>query len=210
MTQTRLRMSGGASMAAGASDGRNSTVLSDFRPGRRKRCALICPLRYNEEVNSWQEWSECESVSDEPYNEKKWLETHGGRRKVTKNQVELPQEIYEAVRRQAAAQEKSPDALVAEWVSAHLDAASADNGEGLAAFRQQIAAFERMKPALLEQYAGQYVALRQGEVVASGEDKLDVSRRVREQFGPGGYYVAFVAPDAPRTVRMLSPRVIGE
>lgn len=129
---------------------------------------------------------------------------------MTKNHVELPQEIYEAVRRQAAAQQKSPDALVAEWVSSHLKATNKDNDEELAAFRQQVAAFEKMKPVLLEQYSGQYVALRQGEVVASGDDKLDVSSRVREQFGPGGYYVAYVAPDAPRTVRMLSPRVIRE
>lgn len=125
---------------------------------------------------------------------------------MTRKMVELPEEIYDAVRRQAAAQQKSPDTLVAEWVSAYLEAEISGVDEALVAFQQEVAAFERLKPTLLKQYSGQYIALRRGEVVASGEEKLDVSRRVREQYGPGGYYVALVARQ-PRTVRMPSPRI---
>jgi hypothetical protein len=129
---------------------------------------------------------------------------------VTRNVIELPQEIYEAVRRQAAAEQKSPDTLVVEWVSAILDAAKTERDETLEAFQQEVASFHRLKSALLQQYAGEYVAVRQGEVVASGKEKLDVSRQVREQYGPGGYYVALVTPGPLRTVRMPSPRVTRE
>lgn len=127
-----------------------------------------------------------------------------------RNTIELPQEIYDAVCRQADAQQKSPDTLVAEWVSVHLDVAKTDKDEGLVAFEREIDAFERLKPTLLEKYVGQYVAIHQGEVVDSGENKLDVSRRVREQYGPASYYVELVTPDGPLTVRMPSPRVIRE
>lgn len=124
--------------------------------------------------------------------------------------IELPQELYDAVRRQAAVQQKSPDTLVVEWVSAHLEASATDRDEGRHEIQNEIDAFERLKPTLLEQYPGQYVALRKGEVVASGNEKLAVSRRAREHYGPGGYYVALVTPGEPRIVRMLSPRVVRQ
>lgn len=123
---------------------------------------------------------------------------------MAQNTIELPEEIYEAVRRRAAAQQKTPDTLVTEWVSAHLETGRSDEGEELVAFEQEIAAFEALKPTLLGQYRGQYVAIYQGEVVASGDKKLDVSRQVREQYGPIVYYVELVAPDSPRKVRIPS------
>ncbi|MDT8307651.1 MAG: DUF5678 domain-containing protein [Anaerolineae bacterium] len=129
---------------------------------------------------------------------------------MTRNVIELPPEIYDAVRQQAAAEHKSPDTLVVEWVSAHLDSVRADRDEELEAFQREVAAFQRLKPRLLEQYAGEYVAVRKGEVVANGKEKLDVSRQVRERYGPGGYYVALVTPGPLRTVRMPSPRVTRE
>lgn len=123
--------------------------------------------------------------------------------------VGLPDQLYQAVRRQADAEDKTADALVIEWVAERVDDLESKSSQ-LDLFQQQAAAFQRMKPELLELYAGQYVAVRQGEVVASGKDKLDVSRQVRAQYGPGGYYVALVTVDEPRTVRMLSPRVVRE
>ena len=119
------------------------------------------------------------------------------------NTIRLPQDIYEEVRRQAAAQRKTPDTLVTEWVSAHLEVSNGED-EALAAFEREVAAFEALKPALLEEYPGQYVAIYQGEVVACGDNKLEVSRQVREQYGSVVYYVELVTPDAPRTVRIPS------
>jgi hypothetical protein len=119
--------------------------------------------------------------------------------------VKFPQELYEAVRKRAAAQQKTTDDLVIEWVSARLD--EPETSEITQAFEQEVAAFEQLKPALLKQYAGRYVAIYQGKVVASGDEKLTLLDQVREQFGPIVCYIEKVSPDSPRTVRLPSIRV---
>lgn len=121
------------------------------------------------------------------------------------NVVQFPQELYEAVRKKAAAQQKTTDALVIEWVSKHLD--ESQTSEITQAFEQEVAAFEQLRPALLKQYAGRYVAIYQGKVVAIGDEKLALLDVVRERFGPIVCYIEKVSPDSPRTVRMPSLRV---
>lgn len=128
---------------------------------------------------------------------------------MAQNVIQLPQEIYEAVRRRAVAERKTADTLVTEWVAERLDEKSGEEDEGLTAFEQEIAAFEAMKPTLLEQYASQYVAIHQGKVVASGNNKLEVSHQAREQ-GLFDYYVELVAPDSPREIRVTSFRLSGD
>lgn len=121
------------------------------------------------------------------------------------NMIQLPQDLYDAVRKKAAAQQKTTDALVTEWVSEHLDESEAS--EITQAFEQEVAAFEQMRADLLTQYAGQFVAIYQGKVVASGSEKLALLDKVREQYGNVVCYIEKVAPDSPRTVRMPSMRV---
>ncbi|MFZ1395348.1 MAG: DUF5678 domain-containing protein [Candidatus Promineifilaceae bacterium] len=121
------------------------------------------------------------------------------------NIIQLPQDLYDAVRKKAAAQQKTTDALVTEWVSEHLD--ESETSEITQAFEQEVAAFEQMRADLLTQYAGQFVAIYQAKVVASGSDKLALLDKVREQYGNVVCYIEKVAPDSPRTVRMPSVRV---
>jgi uncharacterized protein (DUF3084 family) len=122
------------------------------------------------------------------------------------NMIQLPQDLYDAVRKKAAAQQKTTDALVVEWVSEHLD--ESETSEITQAFEQEVAAFERMRADLLAQYAGQFVAIYQGQVVASGSEKLALLDQVRQQYGNVVCYIEKVAPDSPRTVRMPSVRVV--
>jgi hypothetical protein len=119
--------------------------------------------------------------------------------------IQLPQELYEAVQEQAAAEEKTTDTLIAEWIAERLGQSEATQISE--AFVEEVAAFEQLRPALLEEYEGQYVAIYQGEMVASGEDKLALLHRVRERFGHVVCYIERVAPDSPRTVRAPSFRV---
>ena len=121
------------------------------------------------------------------------------------NMIQLPQDLYNAVRKKAAAQQKTTDALVTEWVSEHLD--ESETSEMTQAFEIEVAAFEQMRAELLTQYAGQYVAIYQGKVVASGSEKLALLDKVREQYGNVVCYIEKVATDSPRTVRMPSVRV---
>jgi hypothetical protein len=121
------------------------------------------------------------------------------------NTIQFPQDLYNAVRKKAAAQRKTTDALVIEWVSEHLD--ESETSEINRAFEQEVAAFEQLKPTLFKQYAGKFVAIYQGQVVASGDEKLALLDQVREQLGNVVCYIEKVAPDSPRTVRMPSVRV---
>ena len=121
------------------------------------------------------------------------------------NVIVLPEELYDAVRRKAAAQRKTADALVIEWVSEQLD--EWERGEIIQAFEAEVAAFEQLRPALLELYADQYVAIYQGQVVASGDEKLALLDEVRQKFGNVVCYIEKVAVDSPRTVRMPSVRI---
>ena len=121
------------------------------------------------------------------------------------NVIVLPEELYDAVRRKAAAQRKTADALVIEWVSEQLD--EWERGEIIQAFEAEVAAFEQLRPALLELYADQYVAIYQGQVVASGDEKLALLDEVRQKFGNVVCYIEKVAVDSPRTVHMPSVRI---
>lgn len=121
------------------------------------------------------------------------------------NVIVLPEELYDAVRRKAAAQRKTADALVIEWVSEQLD--EWERGEIIQAFTAEVAAFEQLRPALLGLYADQYVAIYQGQVVASGNEKLALLDEVRQKFGNVVCYIEKVAMDSPRTVRMPSVRI---
>ena len=69
-------------------------------------------------------------------------------------------------------------------------------------------AFERMLPELLTQYAGQYVALRGGEVVVVGKTKIDALTAAGQQF-PGELVYARLVTDQPQSIpRITSFRTV--
>jgi hypothetical protein len=121
---------------------------------------------------------------------------------MTQTTVQLPKELYDAVRKRAAARATTPDALVAEWVSAQVD--TEQNEERRAAFEQEIAAFEEMKPTLLKQYSGQYVGIHQGQVVAVGPSRVQVVKDIYERLGQVVCYVEKVSTEPLRRVRIPS------
>jgi hypothetical protein len=129
---------------------------------------------------------------------------------MTQNSVRLPPNMYEALRRKAAAQHKSPDSLVVEWLAPHLETDWDRNGDVVPAFEREVAAFEALKPSLLVQYEGQFVAIYQGKVVTSGDDKFVLSRKVRERYGPVICYIEKVTDETPRTARIPSVWVVEE
>ena len=116
--------------------------------------------------------------------------------------IQLPQSLYEAIRQRAAAQHKTPDSLAIEMLAGQIE--PLPTNDKTAAFEREIAAFERLKPTLLKEYPGQYVAIYQEKVVAHDDNKLETAQQVREQYGPVIYYVEQLLPDTPRTVRITS------
>ncbi len=71
-------------------------------------------------------------------------------------------------------------------------------------FADEVAAFERLKPTLQAQYGGQVVAIYQGQVVATGDDKMAVLGRVLDEIGPVPCYIEWVEPGSPRRARISS------
>jgi len=74
-------------------------------------------------------------------------------------------------------------------------------------FEQEVLAFARLKPQLLHQYPGRVVGIYQGEVVAVGDNRLDVLDQVWDQLGEVPCYIETVEPVTPRRARMPSVRI---
>lgn len=70
------------------------------------------------------------------------------------------------------------------------------------AFAKEVAAFERMKPELIEKYGGQYVAIYQERLVGHGEEKWELLDQVIEQFGEVSCYIEKAEANTPRRVRI--------
>ncbi|MEZ4710746.1 MAG: DUF5678 domain-containing protein [Caldilineaceae bacterium] len=73
-------------------------------------------------------------------------------------------------------------------------------------FLKEAAAFERLKPELMNKYPGRVVAIYQEKVVKIGDDILDVHEQVMQQYGFVPCYVEHVVAETPRKVRMPSVR----
>jgi hypothetical protein len=66
--------------------------------------------------------------------------------------------------------------------------------------------FQQMLPDLLKTYRGRVVAIYQGQVVASGDDRLEVWQRARQQLGSVPVYVQRVE-SSPKTYKMPHRKV---
>ena len=100
------------------------------------------------------------------------------------NTIQLPQELYDAVRKKALVRKTSPENLVVEWLTEWLNDDEEAQTEWLTALRAEAEAFARLKPGLMPEYAGQYVAIYGGEVIGSGEDEFALLRDIHQQYGP--------------------------
>ncbi|MEI4896673.1 hypothetical protein Q8G71_35880, partial [Klebsiella pneumoniae] len=69
--------------------------------------------------------------------------------------------------------------------------------------------FRQLLSGLLSTHRGRFVAVHEGRVVESGDDKVAVARRAYARFGYVPIFVSRVAepPNAP--VRVPSPRLVS-
>ena len=73
-------------------------------------------------------------------------------------------------------------------------------------WRREQRAFRHLLPELLRTHPGLFVAIHEGRVVESGEDKLDVARRAYERFGYIPMFISQVVAGPSPAVRIPSPR----
>jgi hypothetical protein len=82
--------------------------------------------------------------------------------------------------------------------------------DGMSKWEQERSAYWRLLPTLVSQYRDQYVAIHEGQVVASGTNQVELALRVYRQFGYVPIYVGLVSDEPWRMFRVPSPRVLGE
>jgi hypothetical protein len=70
-------------------------------------------------------------------------------------------------------------------------------------------AFRRLLPELLPTHRGQYVAVHNGQVIASGPDKLAVALEAFRQVGNVPIHVGLVAEESEPVVRSGVRRVLS-
>lgn len=76
------------------------------------------------------------------------------------------------------------------------------------AIEREHAAFQQMLPELLKQYEGRVVALYKGQVVAVGDDRMEVWERARQQLGDVPVYIQTVEYP-PRIYKMPHRKVVS-
>ena len=91
-----------------------------------------------------------------------------------------------------------------KWKESTASSARADDR---VIFEREKAAFERMKPQLLQQYPGKCVAVVNEQVIEVGDDKLAVLARVHEKFGRVPVYVQWVT-EQPRVYHLPFRKII--
>lgn len=79
--------------------------------------------------------------------------------------------------------------------------ASSDNR-----WRRERSAFQQLLPRLLEDSAGKFVAIHDGQVVAYGDDKIEVAQRAYSQCGYAPIYVGHVVAEPTTPIRIATPR----
>jgi len=72
--------------------------------------------------------------------------------------------------------------------------------------QKEIAAFERMKPELLNTHKGKHVAILNGQLVDSDDDKRVLAKRVYAKYGNRTILMTEVR-EQPRVYRIDSPEV---
>ncbi len=120
------------------------------------------------------------------------------------NMIQLPQDLYDAVRKKALVRKTSPEKLVVEWISERLNDDEEAQTEWLTALKAEAEAFTRLKPDLLPTYAGQYVAIYGSELIGSGEDEFALLREIHQQYGPIPCFIDRVDNLPMRKVRITS------
>jgi uncharacterized protein (DUF3084 family) len=78
----------------------------------------------------------------------------------------------------------------------------------LSKWEREYQAFRRLLPQLLQTHRGQYVAIHEGQVVASGKDKLQVALQVFSRIGNVSIHVGLVTEGTEPVLRSGVRRVL--
>ncbi len=120
--------------------------------------------------------------------------------------LEAWQELVDLVEQKTAADPIVPHEQ--EQVKANEAKRVADSTREAAMLREE-AAFRRLHPSLYKQYAGEYVAIYEEQLIDSDSDQVALYRRVRQQH-PGKFvWIAPVKESPDEALVFRSPRFLN-
>lgn len=122
--------------------------------------------------------------------------------------LEIPAELYERIERLAAVREESVAYVLAEALT-RVEDQPIELARTEAMSREE-AAYRAMHRELYAKYAGQYVAIHDGELVGVDEDESALAAVIRERF-PNRIVLLKQVEESPiREVRYRSIRILHE
>jgi hypothetical protein len=116
-------------------------------------------------------------------------------------QLVLRPDLASAVEKLASEQGKNAEALLNEWIERDLFLARERR------IFEESERFQAQHSALLPLYAGQYIAMRNGEVVDHDQTLAPLLQRVREKYGDEPILITPVTAEPIRTFTIRSPRL---
>ncbi len=127
----------------------------------------------------------------------------------TKITFTVPSQTITKLRRLASTRNKPLDDVLVEAVET-LDAmATAQNGQTKRreAMLKEERAFRKLHPTLLNQYAGEFVAIYQGEMVDHDPDQLVLLQRKRQKYPGQVVLIARLVAEPEEIYHFRSPRL---
>jgi len=119
------------------------------------------------------------------------------------NPIAIRDELMRSVEKLAQEQGTDAESLVNEWVARELALAREQK------IREEATRFRAQHSALQAAYPGQYVAMRNGELLDHGSDVQALYQRIRARFGDEPVLIAPVTDSPTPTYQMRSPRLAG-
>ena len=121
--------------------------------------------------------------------------------------ISIPQTLYRRVRELARVQ-KRPLPEVLETAITLAEAAQDPNDDAEAAMTREEAAYRAMHTDLTARYAGEYVAIYQGQLIDHDRDELALLRRLDAQYPNEVVLMKQVRPLPEPELRFRSPRLV--
>jgi hypothetical protein len=117
--------------------------------------------------------------------------------------IAIRDELVRSIEKLAQEQGTNAESLVNEWIERQLSLAREQR------IREESARFRAQHDRLWASYAGEYVAMRSGEVLDHSPDVNALYLRIRERYGDEPILIAPVTEAPTPTYQMRSPRLPG-
>jgi len=114
--------------------------------------------------------------------------------------VALQPNVAEQLQSEAEQRQTSVEALVNDWLEAQLWRQRHDK------IHQEAELFQAKHAELLTQYAGRYVAMRDGVVLDHDADLTVLHNRIRARYQDAPILIALVAPKPVQTFKVMGAR----